>query len=140
MLGVGLDLVGLAAFDQQLTDSASDFAAATFTAGELAAAESGPGRRSERLAARFAAKEAFVKAWGSIRVGSAPALDPSVLDLREIELVLDGFGRPSLRLHGTVAASFEASTRLLSPRSPLDIAVSLTHDPPVAGAVVVLSA
>ncbi len=137
VLGVGLDLVGLAAFEAQLADRASGFVAATFTRAELADAERGPGPRGERLAARFAAKEAFVKAWGAARVGLVPALDPAALDLREVEIVLDSFGRPTVRLHGAVAAAIDHLVRSRA-MGPLDIVASLTHDPPVAGAVVVL--
>lgn len=136
VLGLGLDLVGLAAFADQLADGASAFATATFTPAELRDASSGPGRRVERLAGRFAAKEAFVKAWGSARVGRAPALDPSSLDLRHIEVDVDSFGRPTLRLHGAVAAAMD---ELAGELGPLTIHVSITHDPPVAAAVVTLS-
>jgi holo-[acyl-carrier protein] synthase len=131
VLGVGVDLVHVPAFAEQLADPASGFVEATFTAAERRTAEREPLRRPERLAARFAAKEAFVKAWSAARAGRAPAL--ASVDLREIEVADDGYGRPLLRLHGAVAAELE---RLGGPGAH----VSLSHDGPATCAVVVLSA
>ena len=76
--------------------------------------------REQRLAARFAAKEAFLKAWSGARAGRAPALES--VDLREIEVVDDGHGRPALALHGAVAAALAelaAERGRRDPRAPL---------------------
>ena len=78
------------------------------------------------LAARFAATEAFIKAWSSSRWGSPPLLRS--VDMREIEVIQDPWGRPSLRLHGDVA---RAAGRL-------DAHLSLSHDGGVAVAFVIL--
>jgi holo-[acyl-carrier protein] synthase len=119
---IGVDLVDVPGFAAQLADQASGFVAATFTALERRTAHGDP----RRLAARYAAKEAFVKAWSGSRRGLPPAL-PAV-DLREIEVVDDGYGRPGLRLHGAVkAAAGDVSAH-----------VSLSHDGPSAIAVVIL--
>jgi holo-[acyl-carrier protein] synthase len=85
-----------------------------FTAGEQAAAVRGgvdpDGRRAhERLAARFAAKEAARKALGDLR-----------LPFHATEVVTDAAGAPSLHLHG----------------APSGLALSLAHDGGVAMAVV----
>jgi holo-[acyl-carrier protein] synthase len=134
-LAVGLDIVTTTTFAEQLADSASGFVDATFTAGERRAVRGDPAIRAQRLAVRFAAKEAFLKAWSGARAGRAPAL--AAIDLREIEVVDDGHGRPSLRLHGAVAdALAELAEELASELYPH---VSLSHDPPTAAAVVVLS-
>jgi holo-[acyl-carrier protein] synthase len=130
VLGVGIDTVHVPAFAEQLEDAASGFVDATFTAAEQRAAGADPARRPERLAARFAAKEAFVKAWSAACAGRLPAL--AHVDLREIEVADDGYGRPRLRLHGAVAAELE---RLGAPAAHL----SFSHDGPSACAVVVLS-
>lgn len=132
VLGVGIDVVDVAGFRAQLADPASGFAEATFTAGERRDAERPAGDRAERLAARFAAKEAFVKAWAGARYGRPPAL--ATVDLREIEVVLDGWGRPGLRLHGVVRDAVAE----LAPA--VDARLSLSHDGGVATAVVMLSA
>lgn len=131
ILAVGLDVVGTESFEEQLADTASAFVDATFTPGEQRAAR-GP-QRTLRLAARFAAKEAFLKAWSGARAWRAPVL--AEVDLREIEVVDDGHGRPALALHGAVAAAVVADLgAAVRPH------LSLSHDPPVAAAVVVLEA
>jgi holo-[acyl-carrier protein] synthase len=137
-LAVGLDIVTTTTFAEQLADPASAFVQATFSAGEQRAARGAGELRAQRLAARFAAKEAFVKAWSGARAGHAPALGS--VDLREIEVVDDGYGRPALRLHGAVAAALEQLAAELGIATPLRAHISLSHDPPTAAAVVVLSA
>jgi len=136
-LAVGLDIVTTTSFAEQLADAASGFVDATFTQGEQRAARGTHELRAQRLAARFAAKEAFVKAWSGARAGRAPTLDR--VDLREIEVVDDGHGRPALLLHGDVAAALELLAAELGLASAPRAHLSLSHDPPTAAAVVVLS-
>lgn len=131
VLGVGLDVVDVAAFAAQLEDGASGFVAATFTAAERRAVPADGERRALGLAGRFAAKEAFVKAWSVARRGHPPAL--AALDLRDVEVVADGWGRPALRLHGPVADHLAADLP-----QPVTTHLSLSHDGPVAAAVVIL--
>jgi holo-[acyl-carrier protein] synthase len=119
---IGVDLVDVPAFEAQLADRASGFADGTFTRLEQRTAQGD----ARRLAARFAAKEAFIKAWSGSRRGRPPLL-PQV-DLREIEVVDDGYGRPGLRLHGTVAQAAR----------DIEAHLSLSHDGPSAIAVVIL--
>jgi phosphopantetheine--protein transferase-like protein len=137
-LAVGLDLVTTTSFAEQLADPASAFVAATFTPREQRDARGSDTLRVQRLAARFAAKEAFVKAWSGARAGRPPAL--AAVDLREIEVVDDGHGRPALRLHGAVADALRELASELGLPAPLRAHISLSHDPPTAAAVVVLSA
>ncbi|WP_354699368.1 Holo-[acyl-carrier-protein] synthase [Paraconexibacter sp. AEG42_29] len=129
--GLGIDVVDVPAFAVQLTEPGSGFVAGTFTAGEQAASQAGPGTPALAYAARFAAKEAFVKAWSVGRLGRAPQLGE--LDLREVELVSDPWSRPSLVLHGQVR---DAVREALGP--DVAIHVSLSHDGPAAVAVVLL--
>jgi phosphopantetheine--protein transferase-like protein len=137
-LAVGLDIVTTTTFAEQLADQASAFVDGTFTAREQRDVRGAGDLRVQRLAARFAAKEAFLKAWSAARAGRPPMLE--TIDLREIEIVDDGHGRPALRLHGTVAASLERLPAELGTGAPLRTHLSLSHDPPTAAAVVVLSA
>jgi len=134
VLGVGLDVVDVAAFTDQLGDAASGFVAGTFTPAEQAGAPAEPARRAWHLAGRFAAKEAFVKAWSGARRGQHPEL--AAVDLREVEVVADRHGRPGLVLHGAV----RAGVARLCPGGQVRAHVSLSHDGPVAAAVVVLDA
>lgn len=130
--GVGIDTVDIGSFREQLADRASCFAEGTFTPAELRDANARPGGDPTRhLAARFAAKEALVKAWSASRFGSPPALRS--VDMLEIEVISDGFGRPAIRLHGRVAAD-------LARTGPYRTHVSLSHDGDSSIAVVVLEA
>lgn len=129
--GVGTDVVALAGFAEQLADPASTFASATFTELERKAANNRPsGDPTAHLAARFAAKEAFIKAWSGARFGQPPQL--AGIDMREIEVVNDAHGRPALRLAGSVA-------RAVADCYPAHrIHLSVSHDGPIATAFVVL--
>lgn len=130
VLGVGIDLVGLEPFAVQLSAAGSAFTELTFTPGEQRAAARGPAGVAAHLAGRFAAKEAFIKAFSGARTGRSPALGRT--DWREVEVVSDGWGRPTLVLHGAVAhAVGEALGRVR-------IHVSLTHEEHAAAAVVVI--
>lgn len=135
VLGIGVDVVDLDGFAQQLSDSASGFVDGTFTAAERRSAPTSEPERTRHFGVRFAAKEATLKAWSSARWGRPPALD--AVDLREIEVVEDSFGRPGLRYTGEVAAAIAAMA------SDLDVLglrfhVSLSHDGPVATAFVIV--
>lgn len=131
-LGVGVDTVHVPGFRDQLADPASGFVRGTFTEAERACAAARPSDDAARhLAARFAAKEAFVKAWSGARWGQVPQMERA--DLREIEVVSDPWGRPSLALHGAVA---DAVARLGAVRAH----VSLSHDGDQAIAFVQLEA
>lgn len=135
VLGIGLDVVDIDGFASRVGDDAP-FVDRTFTAGERADAEFGTGDRTLRLAGRFAAKQAFVKAWSSARFGRPPAL-PDV-DLRAIEVRLDGQGRPAIALHGEVAEEVASLSIQLELRGEIAVHVSISHDGRVAAAVVVL--
>ena len=87
IIGVGIDVVEIARFEQALTRTES-LAARLFTDGERALPP-------HSLAARFAAKEALAKALGA----------PRGLLWTDAEVVTDDRGRPSLLVYGTVAAA-----------------------------------
>ena len=108
--GVGIDVVDLPRFAALLHEPGSVWQARTFTAMERAAAEARPsGDPTQHLAARFAAKEAFVKALSqSLAPGPLPE---ALLDLREVEVICDDAGRPALALHGRARALGPHSVR-----------------------------
>lgn len=91
---VGVDLVSVARL-RRLLDDHPRAADELFTPHELAYCGT-KRNRVEHLAARFAAKEAVLKAFGS---GLARRMSWS-----EVEIVNDGMGKPEVRLHGEVAA------------------------------------
>ena len=110
--GIGVDVVDLARFAQTL-ERTPEVAARLFRPGER-------GLSTERLAARFAAKEAFVKA---LR-GAAG------LSWQDIEVVADDRGAPDLVLSGAAAAR-------VAELGVTAVHVSLSHDTSVATAFVV---
>ena len=120
---VGVDLVNVPGFAQQLEDTASGFVDVHVHAARAArrARPAPPGRRG------FAAKEAFIKAWSGSRTHQPPLLGS--LDLREIEVVDDGYGRPALALHGALAQVV----------GPCSTSLSLSHDGDAAIAVVLFT-
>lgn len=121
ILGLGLDLVEVARLARILAGPparAERFVARVFTTGERAYCD-GMADRPTRYAARFAAKEAALKALGV----------PAGLRFHELEVVR-GEGAPRLSLSGRAA---EAARRLGVERLHLTI----THDGGVAAAVVV---
>ena len=126
---VGIDLVGVESFGEQLGSVGSAFAERTFTAGELRAA-AGHSGAAQHLAGRFAAKEAFVKAFSGARPGRAPVIP--TMDWRQVEVVVDGWGRPGLVLHGELADAVRSTL------GEVALHLSITHEPTMAAAVVVL--
>ena len=127
--GIGVDIVDIAAFRDQVEDLASTFVEGTFTVDERRVAQERPGGPAVHLAARYAAKEAFIKAWSVSNWEAPPVVMP--VDMHDIEVISDRFGRPALRISGAIAAAFEE-------HSPWRAHVSLSHDGPSAIAMVVL--
>lgn len=115
--GVGVDVVSISAFAGQLEEPGTRFGRA-FTPAERRTAAHAGGGPAPSLAARWAAKEAVVKAWSSTHFGHPDVIDPAHVDLREIEVRRDRWGRPEVRLHGTIARSM----------SGYDVRLSLSHD------------
>jgi NAD(P)H-hydrate epimerase len=93
ILGVGVDVVDLDRF-REVLGRRPGVADRLFTSGERAYADSGPDP-VPRLAVRFAAKEAVMKALG---VGVGP------VGWHDVEVERDPEGRPSVVLHGRAAA------------------------------------
>jgi holo-[acyl-carrier protein] synthase len=118
IVGVGLDVVDVARFEQSLQRT-EGMAARLFTPAELETSAGHP-RPINSLAARFAAKEALAKALG----GGGGML------WTDAEVVSDEAGRPLLKVSGTVA---QRAAALGADRLHL----SLTHDGGVAAATVI---
>lgn len=122
LVGVGLDLVEVARVRSALARRPG-FAERVFTDHERDS-PAGGARAVQRLAARFAAKEATMKALG-VGLGA--------FALRDVEVVTDADGRPSVVLHGAASACAE---RL----GVGALAVSLSHTSTYASAVVLAEA
>ncbi len=93
--GIGVDLVEIARIAKAWDRWGMRFEKRIFTPNEIEACRPRP-RPAACLAMRFAAKEAFSKAVGL-------GLRTSELLWRDIEVVHDSRGKPSLQLKGTAA-------------------------------------
>jgi holo-[acyl-carrier protein] synthase len=114
--GIGIDLVDVGRFDQALRRRPR-LAQRLFTERERRDANGRP----ERLAARFAAKEAVLKTFG-VGLWATP--------WRSIEVVLSESGAPSVVLHGS-------ATELAKLAGIMSLHVSLTHTNELAAAFVI---
>jgi len=124
ILGTGIDTVEIARFQKFLDDGNQPLLNRLFSAAEQEYCL--PKKMAAScLAARFAAKEAFVKALGTgLRDG---------LSWIEIEVTNDRFGKPYLILSGR-------TQQLFSERGTATAHLSLSHDGGHAVALVILEA
>lgn len=123
VLSLGIDIVHIPRIDESLRSFGERFEDRMFTPAEAAYARSVPAQRAERLAARFAAKEAAIKALSLSEAG---------VDWREIEVVRQEDGGCRLALHGKALEALRA----LGGASAL---VCLSHDGDYAAAVVAVA-
>jgi phosphopantetheine--protein transferase-like protein len=124
IVGIGVDEVEVDRFGRSL-ERTPTLARRLFTDDERAYGSSAPGLTAERLAVRFAAKEAVLKAMGA-GLGACR--------FAEIEVARDDeSGAPSLVLHGGAA-------RLAEERGVVRWHVSLSHTSVRATAFVVAEA
>jgi holo-[acyl-carrier protein] synthase len=120
--GVGIDLVMVSRVEASLARFGERFLRRIFTDTEIAYATSSPAQTAERLAARFAAKEAAIKA--------LDLADRNVgIGWRQIEVERGESGKCRLILHGAArAAADDAGVSELS--------LSLSHEGDYSAAVV----
>lgn len=95
VVGHGIDIVEVGRIARLLEDYGERFIERCFTARESAYAHSSPRRTIERLAGRFAVKEAILKSLGTgWRSGIA---------WTDMEILPDALGKPVLALSGVTA-------------------------------------
>jgi holo-[acyl-carrier protein] synthase len=122
IVGTGIDIAEVPRIREAIERHGQRFLQRIFTEGEIQYCES-KANRVERYAARFAAKEAGMKAIGT-------GWNHGVR-WRDIEVARKPGGRPTLLLHGKAA---EFAARL----GAVNIALSLTHTAEQAMAQVIL--
>lgn len=122
IVGTGIDIVEVPRIGESIARFGDRFVQRIFTEGEIRYCES-KANRVERYAARFAAKEAGMKAIGT-------GWNHGVR-FRDVEVLRDPGGRPTLVFHGKAA---EFSTKLGASR----ISLSLSHTAQQAIAQVIL--
>jgi holo-[acyl-carrier protein] synthase len=120
VVGIGVDVVEVGRIERAIARWGDAFVRRIYTPAEIVRAEAGVAP-APRLAARFAAKEAVMKALG---VGWR------ALAWRDIEITNDAAGRPVVALHGS-------ARRIAGERgiSGVLVALSHTHEHAVANAV-----
>lgn len=122
IVGTGIDIAEVPRIGQAISRFGDRFLSRIFTDGERAYCDS-KANRIERYAARFAAKEAAMKALGT-------GWNHGVR-WRDIEVYRKPASRPTMRLHGK-AAEFAARLRVSH------VALSISHTPEQAIASVIL--
>jgi holo-[acyl-carrier protein] synthase len=120
-LRVGIDLVNTASIADSLSHFGERFLQRIFTVEEIAYAKSSPVCQLERLAARFAAKEATIKAL-SLSEAGVPWTD--------LEVVRQSSGNCEMRLHGVARAVANQS-------GIATVCLSMSHDNGYATAIVI---
>jgi holo-[acyl-carrier protein] synthase len=121
IIGVGLDIAQVVRVERAWRRFGQRFIGRLFTPAEAAEALA-RANPAQALAMRFAAKEAFSKAIG---------LGMRGLNWRDIEVVHDKRGKPSLALHGRAKS-------ILHENGATNCHLSLSDDGGLAAAVVVL--
>ena len=122
VLGIGTDLAEVGRIRKSIERYGDRFLRRIYTDAELAYASS-KANAAERFAARFAAKEAGMKAIGTgWRRG---------VTWKDFEVINERSGRPTLRLAGV-------AQRIADGLAVKRISISLTHTAEIAFAVVIL--
>lgn len=117
--GIGIDMIEVDRVEEKINKE-KGFRELVFSKREIDYCESKT-HKFEHYAARFAVKEAFLKAAGTGWVAK--------LNFNEIEVMNDSLGKPHILLSGSTAEAFKMN-------SVHQIAVSLSHLKNIASAVV----
>jgi holo-[acyl-carrier protein] synthase len=122
IVGVGVDLLEIARMARELACEGGGLRDEVFTPAEVAEGERST-RPAEHFAARFAAKEALIKALGGIR-------EPDV-SWHDLEVRSGSDGTPEMILHG-------AAERMADRLGVTRVRLSLSAGEEMASAVVIL--
>ena len=120
--GIGVDIVDIARIQAMLDRYGDRFLGRVYTESETAYAMSGA-NKAERLAGRFAVKEAVMKALGTGK-------SQGIL-WKDVETVRGRLGKPEVRLHGE-------AVKWLKIRGWSTVHASVTHDGGNAMAFVII--
>lgn len=111
IIGTGVDIVEISRIRQAADKWKDKFLSRVFTEKELGYANSKK-FACQHLAARFAAKEAVLKAFGDSSINN--------MEWKNIEIINNKDGKPMVRLNGE-------AKRMMAKRGVRDIIVSLSH-------------
>ncbi len=121
VLGIGIDMIEVERISSKISKAAG-FRELVFSKKEIEYCEAKT-NKFEHYGARFAAKEAFLKAVGTGWINGT--------SFHEIEIIKDANGKPELVLLGETAITFQSL-------NIKKISVSLSHLKSIASAVVVI--
>lgn len=139
IIGVGVDLVDIESFAEQLDSPGTAYTRA-FTGQERRTATvraALTGSPQTHLAARWAAKESFIKAWSAALIGTPPALNQEDIIWSHIEVVVDRWGRPSLTIHEPLLTTVSTSIADIHGEGTTSWHLSMSHDGGMAMATVI---
>jgi len=122
IVGIGIDIVDIARIQELLDRYGERFLHRVFTEAETSYAMSGA-NEAERLAGRFAVKEALMKALGTGKTQG--------ILWKDVETLRGRVGKPEVHLHGQ-------AVRWAKLRGSSAVHVSITHDGGKAVAFVIL--
>jgi len=122
IVGIGIDIIEISRIERMLDEYGNNFANRVFTDNERAYCES-KARKSMHYGARFAAKEAFLKALGTGLVDG--------IAWRDIEVLNNDAGQPEIRCSG-VAKVFADNLGVAR------VHLSISHSKEYAAAIVIL--
>lgn len=129
ILGLGSDLVDIRRIEQTLARFDERFLSRVYTEEERRRSDRRPAIRAASYARRFAAKEACSKALGTgFRRG---------VFWRDMGVVNLSSGKPTMALTGGAALRL---AEMLPPETIAQIDLSITDDPPMAQAIVIITA
>ena len=123
IIGIGIDMIEVERIDTRINRN-NGFKEQVFSPDEITYCESQT-NKAENYAARFAAKEAFLKAIGTGLTVS--------YELHEIEVIVNEAGKPSIMLSG-------GFKELSAARNWNNIYLSISHLRAIACAVVIVEA
>ncbi len=130
ILGIGTDLVDIRRIEKVLLRYEMRFENRCFSANEQEQANNiSNSKKSAFYAKRFAAKEACVKALGTGFIND--------IFLKDIEVIKNNLGRPSLKLNN---GALEILNKLTPENMIASTHLSLTDDYPYAGAFIIIEA
>jgi holo-[acyl-carrier protein] synthase len=129
ILGLGSDLVDIRRIEQTLARFDERFLARIYTEEERRRSDRRPAIRAASYARRFAAKEACSKALGTGFRRGVFWCDMGVVNLSS--------GKPTMALTGGAALRL---AEMLPPGMAAQIDLSITDDPPMAQAIVIITA
>ncbi len=129
IVGIGSDLIDISRVEKTIARFGDRFLSRCFTDAERARAERRPRLAAASYAKRFAAKEACAKALGTgIRAG---------VFWRDMGVVNLPGGQPTLVLTGGALARLQS---MLPVNTTARVDLTMTDEPPMAQAIVVISA